>query len=117
VDDPHEPDERFTLANERTMLAWMRTALALYATGLGVIRFAPELGPSWGREAVGAALVLLGAAAAGVGYARWARVDRSLRSGGPLPSPAALRLLAYSLAGLSLLTVLLFAGRGLLGGP
>jgi putative membrane protein len=115
VDDPHEPDQRFTLANERTLLAWIRTALALDATGLGVIRFAPELGPSWGREAVGTAVVLLGAAAAGVGYARWAAVDRSLRSGGPLPSPVALRLLAYSLAVLSLLTVVLFAGHGLLG--
>jgi putative membrane protein len=116
VDDPHEPDQRFTLANERTLLAWIRTALALDATGLGVIRFAPELGPSWGREATGTALVLLGAAAAAVGYGRWSRMDRALRSGGPPPSPAALRLLAYSLATLSLLTVLLFAGRQLLGG-
>jgi putative membrane protein len=44
VEEPHEPDYRFTLANERTLLAWVRTVLALDSTGLGVIRFAPELG-------------------------------------------------------------------------
>ncbi len=116
MDDPHEPDQRFTLANERTLLAWIRTALALDASGLGVIRFAPQLGPSGGREAVGIALVLLGGVAAGVGYGRWAKVDRALRSGAPLPSAAALKLLAYSLAALSVATVVLFAGRQLLGG-
>lgn len=116
MDDPHEPDQRFTLANERTLLAWIRTALALDASGLGVIRFAPQLGPAGGREAVGIALVLLGGVAAGVGYGRWAKVDRALRSGAPLPSAAALKLLAYSLAALSVATVVLFAGRQLLGG-
>ncbi|HSO51509.1 MAG TPA: DUF202 domain-containing protein, partial [Actinomycetes bacterium] len=44
--DRREPDYRFSLANERTLLAWVRTALALDAAGLGVIRFAPPLGGS-----------------------------------------------------------------------
>ena len=116
MEEPHEPDHRFTLANERTLLAWIRTALALDASGLGVIRFAPQLGPAGGREAIGIALVLLGAVAAGVGYGRWAKMDRALRSAGPLPSSATLRLLAYGLAALSLATVVLFAGHQLLGG-
>jgi len=116
LNDSHQPDHRFTLANERTLLAWIRTALALDASGLGVIRFAPQLGPSGGREVVGIALVLLGAVAAGVGYGRWAKMDRVLRSGGPLPSSATLRLLAYGLAALSIATVVLFTGRQLLGG-
>jgi putative membrane protein len=43
-----EPDPRFSLANERTALAWMRTALALVAAGVGVISIT-SLGtvPQW----------------------------------------------------------------------
>jgi putative membrane protein len=115
VSEPHQPDHRFTLANERTLLAWVRTALALDVGGLGVIRFAPELGPTGGREAIGIALVLLGAVSAGLGYGRWATVDRALRTGSPLPPSGALKLLAYGLAALSLLTVALFLGRALVG--
>ena len=33
ADDGEEPDYRFTLANERTFLAWVRTALGLLAGG------------------------------------------------------------------------------------
>lgn len=29
------PDPRFSLANERTVLAWLRTSLAFVAAGLG----------------------------------------------------------------------------------
>ena len=46
-----EPDYRFSLANERTLLAWVRTALALDVAGLGVIRFAPLLGWDADRQA------------------------------------------------------------------
>jgi putative membrane protein len=31
-----EPDPRFTLANERTFLAWVRTALAMFAGGVAL---------------------------------------------------------------------------------
>ncbi|WP_143342795.1 YidH family protein, partial [Crossiella equi] len=31
-----EPDPRFTLANERTFLAWIRTSLGLMAAGVAV---------------------------------------------------------------------------------
>jgi hypothetical protein len=34
--DEQEPDYRFTFANERTFLAWIRTALALIAGGVAV---------------------------------------------------------------------------------
>ncbi|HEX3213064.1 MAG TPA: DUF202 domain-containing protein [Actinomycetota bacterium] len=108
--DRREPDYRFSLANERTLLAWVRTALALDAAGLGVIRFAPPLGGSAGRELVGAVLVLLGAAAAWSGYRRFLATDRAIRAGDPIPAHAAPRALAGALAAISLaILVLLFA--------
>jgi putative membrane protein len=99
VDDDggREPDYRFSLANERTLLAWVRTALALDAAGLGVVRFAP---------------VLLGALAAWSGYRRFVAAGRAIRAGAPLPAASAPRVLATTLAGLSLLIVaLLLADR------
>jgi uncharacterized membrane protein YidH (DUF202 family) len=44
-EQPHEvgqhPDYRFTLANERIFLAWIRTSLALVAGGIAVVRLGP----------------------------------------------------------------------------
>jgi putative membrane protein len=96
--DRREPDYRFTLANERTLLAWVRTALALDAAGLGVVRFAPPLGWPGGRELVGAVLILLGAVTAWSGYRRFIASDRAIRAGDPLPAHAAPRVLAAALA-------------------
>ena len=104
-----EPDYRFTLANERTLLAWVRTALALDAAGLGVIRFAPPLGGAGGRELVGAVLVLFGAATAWSGYRRFLATDRAIRAGEPLPAHAAPRVLAAALATVSVLVLVLLA--------
>jgi inner membrane protein YidH len=100
--DRREPDYRFTLANERTLLAWVRTTLALDAAGIGVIRFAPPLGPEGGPEVAGGILVLLGAATAWSGYRRFLAADRAIRAGAPLPAHAAPRFLAAALAALSL---------------
>jgi putative membrane protein len=107
--DRPEPDYRFSLANERTLLAWVRTSLALDAAGLGVIRFAPPLGGPGGRETVGAILILLGAATAWSGYRRFLATDRAMRAGGPLPAHAAPRILAAALAAISLAVLILLA--------
>ena len=105
--DRREPDYRFTLANERTLLAWVRTALALDVAGLGVVRFAPELGWPGSREAVGGVLVLLGTATAWSGYRRFLATDRAIRADDPLPPTAAPRLLAAALAVVSLAVLVL----------
>ena len=107
--DRREPDYRFSLANERTLLAWVRTALALDVAGLGVIRFAPPLGWAGGRELVGGVLVLFGAATAWSGYRRFLATDRAIRAGDPLPAHAAPRVLAAALAAVSLVVLLLLA--------
>jgi len=82
--DAREPDYRFTLANERTFLAYVRTALALDAGGLAAAQF---LHPSaiHLRLAIAVVLVVLGVLVAALGYSRWLATDRAMREGAPLP--------------------------------
>lgn len=80
-----EPDYRFTLANERTFLAWQRTALGLLAAAVAVIQFVPELGITGGRHLLAALLALLAILTAGMGLLRWEQADRAIRRGRPLP--------------------------------
>ncbi|MGP4054887.1 DUF202 domain-containing protein [Mycobacterium sp. 4D054] len=54
-----EPDYRFTLANERTFLAWQRTALGLLAAAVAVVQFLPELASPGLRHALGAAAAVV----------------------------------------------------------
>jgi len=88
VPAPHEeePDYRFTLANERTMLAWLRTALALIAGGVAVETFALNLQPQWLPGVIGLVAVILGAVIAVAGYLHWGRVQQAMRRGRPLPT-------------------------------
>lgn len=80
-----EPDPRFTLANERTFLAWLRTALALIAAGVALPQLAPELEPAWLRTALSLGCLLLSLVASVGGVLRWRDVDAAMRAGGPLP--------------------------------
>ncbi|WP_245649542.1 YidH family protein [Nocardia shimofusensis] len=81
-----EPDARFSLANERTYLAWIRTSLALMAAGvaLQVFGVGDRSTPSVAASALltGSAVVLPILAWTG-----WARTERSLRRSAPLPAP------------------------------
>jgi len=74
-------DYRFSLANERTFLAWMRTCLALMAAAVAVIQFAPDLGSRIFREASGLIFALLAVAAAAGGMVRWLLVQRAMSAG------------------------------------
>jgi putative membrane protein len=81
-----EPDPRFTFANERTFLAWSRTALALVVAGLGIVQLLPPFpGVPWGRHALGVPLIVFGAIIAVTAYSEWVRSQRALRHGQPLP--------------------------------
>ncbi len=91
--DPIEPDYRFTLANERTFLAYERTAIGLVAAALAVINL---LEPEWPEQVLGGMLLAAGAVAAVGGYARFRAVDRALRAGRPLPANPAVHLVALA---------------------
>src|SRR4051794_22795281 len=85
--DPHgHPDYRFTLANERTLLAWLRTGLALVAGGVAVATYAPDLGARWGSAVVAFGLVLAGLGVALAGYSRWRGNETAIRNDRPLPA-------------------------------
>ena len=105
---PGHPDYRFTLANERTLLAWLRTGLALVAGGVAVAEFAPDLGVRWGSSAVAVALVLTGTGAAIGGYVRWRRNEQAIVEDRPLPPGRVLPALVAAVAAvLVVVTVLL----------
>jgi putative membrane protein len=80
-----EPDYRFTLANERTFLAWLRTALGLLAAAVAVVQLVPELAVPGARHVIGALLAALAIITAAAGIRRWSRVDAAMRRGLPLP--------------------------------
>jgi putative membrane protein len=83
----NEPDPRFTLANERTFLAWIRTSLALLAGGVAVEAFMADLfGPEL-RRTMAVLLLLLALVVAGGSFFRWLNVERSMRHNTPLPLP------------------------------
>jgi putative membrane protein len=94
-----EPDARFTFANERTFLAWIRTALALVAAGLAIVQLLPPFhGIRWGRHAIGIPLILLGAVIAVFSYIEWDANQRALRRGDPPRHSRLPRLLAVIVA-------------------
>ncbi len=90
-----EPDVRFSFANERTFLAWIRTALALVAAGLAIVQLLPPFhGIHWGRRAIGVPLIVLGGVVAVSSYLEWAANQRALRRGAPLRHSRLPQLLA-----------------------
>ncbi|AZC12525.1 MULTISPECIES: DUF202 domain-containing protein [unclassified Microbacterium] len=80
-----EPDARFTLANERTFLAWIRTALALIAGGVALELLGLQLHPGL-RLGASLVLVIVGVAVPGLAWLSWIRTERALREAEPLPS-------------------------------
>ena len=89
-----DPDPRFTLANERTFLAWLRTGLALLAGAVALAGLLPDLGPGPLRVGVTALLLVLAVAVTGGAYLRWERAERALREDRPLLAPGLPRLVA-----------------------
>ncbi len=102
-----DPDYRFSLANERTFLAWIRTALALLAGGVAVVQLVPELSFPGGRLTLGVSLIVLSITVAAGSYYRWTANERSMRLGHSLQPSLFPRLLAAGLTVVALLALLM----------
>jgi putative membrane protein len=110
-----EPDYRFTLANERTFLAWERTALGLLAAAVAVVQLIPDLGIAEARHVLGALLAVLATLTAGVGLRRWVQVDRAIRAGMPLPRGRAPWYVGVGLVVLGVFALLLVTVTAVIG--
>ncbi|WP_150309200.1 YidH family protein [Planctomonas psychrotolerans] len=82
-----EPDPRFSLANERTFLAWIRTSLALIAAGVALEALELPIQPGL-RIASSVLFIVLGLLAAIQSWVGWARTEGALRQGRALPAPS-----------------------------
>jgi putative membrane protein len=104
-DDGTEPDPRYTFANERTFLAWSRTALALVVAGLGVVQLLPPFpGVPWGRHVLGVPLIVFGACVAVSAYFEWVRSQRAMRHSLPLPRSVMPKLMAVIIAAMAVVS-------------
>ncbi|KAA0024892.1 YidH family protein [Antrihabitans cavernicola] len=82
-----DPDPRFTLANERTYLAWVRTATAFVASGVGLEAFGADVLDRSIRTPLAAVLLLAGGVIAITAFVHWISTERALRFGRKLPTP------------------------------
>ena len=87
TEEPTDALRRTRLANERTYLAWWRSALTALAVGIGAGRIAPGLvgGSAWPFRVLGAAFCVLGVAFACCAFARHRNVEKALATGGYAP--------------------------------
>ena len=107
-----DPDYRFSLANERTFLAWIRTALALLAGGVAAVQLVPAFKVQGGRLILGVTLVVLAIMVAAGSYHRWMANERAMRLGESLQPSLVPRLLAGGLTLVALLALLLVIVSG-----
>lgn len=106
------PDYRFTLANERTFLAWIRTALALMAGAVGIEQFSPQLSSGELRIGISTALLLTASLMGIMAWRRWRRNEYAMRLATDLPYTRALVILSALMVVLSVsLGVLLWQGK------
>jgi putative membrane protein len=92
---PSEPDSRLVQANERTLLAWIRTSLALVTFGFVIARLGAWLNaiqperratsPSHWAATLGTCFVLLSLVVDVLALIRYRRVVAALRGGQPVP--------------------------------
>jgi putative membrane protein len=109
TDDGDEPDYRFTLANERTFLAWVRTGLGLLAGGVAVRQLVDPFDIANATTAL--ALLSVGCSVIVVvgGYLRWVAVQQAIRRGEDLPAARLVPLVAAALGFVAVVAFVLIA--------
>lgn len=104
-----EPDPRFSLANERTLLAWLRTSLALVVTGVAAVALEHVVRSRGLVVLVATSACGMGSILATAAYVRWLQVERAMRLHRPLPAPhiaAVLVIVLVVLAGAGVVTAI-----------
>lgn len=104
-----EPDYRFTLANERTFLAWVRTSLALLAGGIALSEVVPRLAVPGAREALAAGCIGLSLVLTVAAFGRWRAVQHAMYEDRPLPRQPAVLVLAGGVVLVAALSLVLVA--------
>ena len=101
-----EPDPRFTFANERTFLAWIRTGLGFLAAGVAIAAVS-RLNERLSLEVRVASLllVLCGLVCGADAWIRWVRSERAMREGRALPSSPLLLVLVGVLVVVALIAL------------
>lgn len=101
-----DPDARFSLANERTFLAWIRTAIALIVAGLAVAQFFESRSQAT-RLAIALPLLVLGGVIALQSFGSWEAKERAMRLGESLPASALPRVLGLAVGAIAILAAVL----------
>ena len=106
------PDYRFSLANERTFLAWIRTALGFLAAGVGLDQLAPDFATPLIREVLALLLCLFAGGLAIYGYLRWLRNERAMRLKEDMPYTNSLLIISVmlTLVAVIVMALVLYAG-------
>jgi len=113
MSDAEKPDSRFLQANERTLLAWIRTSLGIVALGFVIARFrlltelitrTPGPKDEW-LEHIGIAVTVLAPLSIVVGVVRYARMHASIVRGEAPPTSAGPTIAISVLIGILLTAV------------
>ena len=107
-----EPDVRFSYANERTFLAWIRTALALVTAGLAITQLLPPFDFPGGRRLIGLPLIALGVAVSVMSFQHWRGNERAMRLGRPLPASLLPRIVAVVVSVVAIVGLVLAIAGG-----
>jgi len=99
----HEPDYRFTLANERTFLAWIRTALGLLAGGVAIHQLVAPFRVTGARTAIAGGCLILAIMLAFGAYIHWRHVQLAMRRDQPLPGSTLIPILAVGVGIIAIL--------------
>lgn len=104
-----DPDYRFSLANERTFLAWIRTGLALLAGGVLLDQFSTKLASHTVVVVLAITLSVLAALLCAMSYVRWRANEIAMRHTRKLPGTIAIPLIATATFVIAAMIVTLLA--------
>lgn len=92
-----EPDYRFTLANERTFLAWIRTSLSLLAGAVLLRQFGGTLLSQRATAILAVSLALIASLLSFTAYLHWKKNEIAMRHSRPLEPSFGIPLLSCAM--------------------